>query len=95
MVLSLPADEPEEPEDDEDGGHEATAAGADLVDPRLQLLGKLVVIVAHGYFLIGAELLCKGAKVNTNVGTLSATGSDPIAEVYMYRVRRIAAAAGA
>ena len=84
MVLSLPADEPEEPEDDEDGGHEATAAGADLVDPRLQLLGKLVVILAHGYFLIGAELLCKVGKVNTNVGTLSATGSDPTNRVRPY-----------
>ncbi len=45
--MVLPAHQPEEPEDDEDGGHEATAAGADLVDPRLQLLGKLVVGVAH------------------------------------------------
>ena len=75
MVLS--AHQPEEPEDDEDGGHEATAAGADLVDPRLQLLGKLVVVLAHGYFLIGAELLCKVGKVNTNVGTLSAKGVRP------------------
>ena len=77
MVLSLPDHQPEEPEDDEDCGNQATAAGADLVDPRLQLLGKLVVILAHGYFLIGAELLCKVGKVNTKIGRLSATGSDP------------------
>ena len=66
---TLPAHQPEEPEDDEDGGHEAAAAGADLVDPRLQLLSKLVVFVAHGYVLIGAELLCKGGKVEDNQST--------------------------
>ena len=31
MVLSQPADEREDPADDEDGGHEATAAGADVL----------------------------------------------------------------
>ena len=59
-MWSLPAHQPEEGEGDDDGDHEATAAGADLVDPRLQLLGKLVVFVAHGYILIGTELTCKG-----------------------------------
>jgi hypothetical protein len=39
-----------------------------LVDPRLQLLGKLVVFVAHGYVLIGAELLCKGGNQSTEYG---------------------------
>ena len=29
--MVLPAHQPEEPEDDEDGGHEATAAGADVL----------------------------------------------------------------
>jgi hypothetical protein len=64
-MWSLPAHQPEEGEGDDDGDHEATAAGSDLVDPRLQLLGKLVVFVAHGYILIGTELTCKGGKVNT------------------------------
>jgi len=59
----LPANEPEEPEDDEDGGHEAAAAGSYLVDASTYSLHELVVFVAHGYVLIGAELLCKGGKV--------------------------------
>ena len=60
--MVLPAHQPEEPEDDEDGGHEATAAGADLVDACLQLLGKLVVGVAHGRLpLKGVLGGCKGA----------------------------------
>jgi hypothetical protein len=58
----LPAYQPEEPEDDYDGGHEATAAGADLVDASTYSLHELVVFVAHGYVLIGAELLCKGGR---------------------------------
>ena len=58
--VSLPAHQPEEPEDDEDGGHEAAAAGADLVDARVHFLHELVVFVAHGNVLIGTELPCKG-----------------------------------
>ena len=61
----LPAHEPEEGEDDQDGGHEAAAAGADLVDACVYFLHELVVFVAHGYVLIGTELPCKGGKVNT------------------------------
>ena len=68
-MWSLPAHQPEEGEGDDDGGHEAAAAGADLVDPRLQLLSKLVVFVAHGYILIGTELTCKGGKVEDNQST--------------------------
>ena len=56
----LPANEPEEGEGDDDGGHEATAAGPDLVDACVYFLHELVVFVAHGYILIGAQLPCKG-----------------------------------
>ena len=59
MVLSLPTHQPEEPEDDEDGGHEAAAAGSDLVDACVYFLHELVVFVAHGHVLIGPELPCK------------------------------------
>ena len=58
--VSLPAHEPEEGEGDDDGGHEAAAAGADLVDASTYLLHELVVFVAHGNVLIGTELPCKG-----------------------------------
>jgi hypothetical protein len=64
VVLSLPTNQPEEGEGDDDGGHEAAAAGSDLVDASTYLLHELVVFVAHGHILIGAELLCKGGKVN-------------------------------
>ena len=60
MVLSLPAHQPNEGENGQDGGHEATAAGADLVDPCTYFLHELVVFVAHGYVLIGTEFTCKG-----------------------------------
>jgi hypothetical protein len=36
-----------------------------LVDASTYFLHELVVFVAHGYVLIGAELLCKGGMVNT------------------------------
>ena len=60
VELSLPTNQPEEGEGDDDGDHEATAAGADLVDARVHFLHELVVFVAHGYVLIGIELTCKG-----------------------------------
>ena len=56
---TLPAHEPEEGEGDDDGDHEAAAAGADLVDACVHFLHELVVFVAHGHVLIATELPCK------------------------------------
>ena len=86
LGATLPAHEPEEGEGDDDGDHEAAAAGANLVDASVYFLHELVVVLAHGYVLIGTELPCKGGmemKVEDRVRSTDyviRNGSDPIAE---------------